>query len=170
MSPRMRRASTTSDRGSTLLLAMVLLAVLSVIGVAAVSLSSQERNNASAKARRDALVACANAAQSVIWAELMRYGPRYFGSDLPVGKATLPDGTQLALVHYDDDPAVTLVNQVVTPVACTGDGENGQEQVVDLTNRDAALSLSGHCYRIVARCTDPAGRELEVELAVNTVF
>jgi hypothetical protein len=166
----MRRVSKTSARGSTLLLAMVLLAVLSVIGVAAVSLSSQERNNASAKARRDALVACANAAQSVIWAELMRFGPRYLGSSLPVATATLPDGTELALAHYMNDPSITLVNQVVTPVACTGDDENGPEQVVDLTNRDAALRLSGHCYRIVARCTDPAGRKLEVEVAVNTVF
>jgi hypothetical protein len=166
----MRTRRTPTPRGSTLLLAMVLLAVLSIIGVAAVSLSSQERVNAGAKARRDAMIACASAAQSVIWSELLRYGPRYLGSGLPVGKANLPDGTQLALAHYQQDVETTLVSQVVTPVTCTGDDENGPEQVVDLTNRDAAIRLSGHCYRIVARCTDDKGRALEVEVAVNTVF
>lgn len=166
------RSSTSPSRGSTLLLVIVLMAVLTVIGMAAVSLSSQERGNASAKGRRDAIVACATAAQAEIWAEIIKYGPRYFSGDLPVVHVTLPDGTDLAIAHYGQDPDGTLlVNKVVTPVACASDATTtAEDQVFDLTNRDGRLPLTGHCYRIVARCTDRAGRQLEVEVVTNTVF
>jgi hypothetical protein len=154
-------------RGSTLLLALILLGVLSVIAVSAVALSSQERVNAATKSRRDALAACAAAAQGALWAELLRYGPRYLGSLLPAGKIELPDGTVLSMGHYDQEPSVTLVSQTVRPVAC----DAGQaEEFVDLTNRDAVLRVGGHCYKVAAHCKDTAGRELEIEFGINTLF
>ncbi len=91
----------TRPRGSTLLLVVILLGVLAVIGVAAVSLGSQERTNASAKGKRDAVAACANAARMALWAELARYGSAYLTSSNPVGEIVLPDGTTLAApAHY----------------------------------------------------------------------
>ncbi len=156
-----------SARGSTLLLAIILLGVLAVIGVAAVALSSQERTNAAIKSRRDALVACANAAQAALWKELLMYGPRYLGSDKLAGTITLPDGTRLSMGHYGQDPTTTVVKQAVKPVAC----DSGQtEEFVDLTNRDAYLRLGGHCYHVVAHCRDTMGREFEIEFGINTLF
>jgi hypothetical protein len=153
--------------GSTLLVAMVLLAILSVIGVAAVTLSSQERTNASAKTHRDRLVACAAAAQAQIWAELLHYGPRLLGrSGLTVPARALPDGTQLLAGHYQD-PDVVVVDTGVRQSDCK---PLTAEDYVDLTNRDSFFTLSGSCFQITARCRDPQGRELEVEFGLNTLF
>lgn len=161
------RRTARAHRGSTLLLALILLGVLSIIAVSAVALSAQERTNAATKSRRDALAACAAAAQASLWAELLRYGPRYLGSQLAAGTITLPDGTRLSMGHYEQDPSTTLVSQSVRPVAC----DAGQtEEFVDLTNRDSVLRIGGHCYKVAAHCRDTMGRELEIEFGINTLF
>ena len=154
----------TRPRGSTLLLVVILLGVLAVIGVAAVSLGSQERTNASAKGKRDAVAACANAARMALWAELARYGSAYLTSSNPVGEIVLPDGTTLAApAHYasagsDALPVVKIVrtHRVVRSAAA---------KTADLTNRmEAAQSqLGGTAYTVVARCRDAKGREDEIE-------
>lgn len=151
-------------RGSTLILVVVLLGVLAVIGVAAVSLGSQERGNASAKGKRDAMMACASAARMALWAELARYGSAYLQSSAPVGDIVLADGTKLAApAHYtsagtDTFPVVQIVktHQVIRSLAA---------KTADLTNKmDAAqTNLGGTAYTIVARCKDAKGREDEVE-------
>jgi Tfp pilus assembly protein PilX len=153
-----------SRRGSTLLLVVVLLAVLAIIGVSAVSLGSQERVNAAAKGRRDAVAACASAARMALWAELAKYGSGYLSSTSPVGEIVLADGTRLAApAHYgsadtDDLPVVQIVrtHRIVRSLAA---------KTVDLTNRmDAPQSaLGGTAYTVVARCRDAKGREDEVE-------
>ncbi|ABS24886.1 PilX N-terminal domain-containing pilus assembly protein [Anaeromyxobacter sp. Fw109-5] len=157
------------DRGSTLVIALILLAVLSVIGGAAVLLSSQERRNAAAKSRVDALAACAQAARAKIWAEIARYGPRYLSS---ANQLTAPlditgVGTLQAPAHYGSTTSMT-VNQVVLAVdKAVSDG--APMPVVDLTNRSASPDAltSGRAYRAVARCTDARNRELEVEFAMR---
>jgi len=153
-----------SRRGSTLLLVVILLAVLAVIGVSAASLGSQERVNAAAKGRRDAVAACASAARMALWAEIARYGSGYLSSTSPVGEIVLPDGTTLAApAHYqsadtDDLPVVQIVrtHRIVRSLAA---------KTQDLTNKmDAPQSaLGGTAYTVVARCRDAKGREDEVE-------
>ena len=161
-----RDALRPSGRGSTLLLAVVLLAVLSVVAVAAVSLSSQERINAATKTSRDRLVACAAAAQTRIWAEMLTWGPSYLDDDGSVPSVTLPDGTRLAGGHYDGAD-MTVVGTATRVIPCE---VGASESFVDLTNRDATFHLGGTCYAINVRCVDPAGRELEVEFALNKIF
>jgi hypothetical protein len=155
----------TPARGSTLLLAMVLLAVLSVVGVAAVSLSSQERTNAAAKGKRDALFACANAARMVLWAELARYGQNHLTSDAPIAELVLPDGTRFAAPAHYDTPSSAVVKSVALErlVPISLEGETG-----DLTNsfRSPGGDGSTRSYTAVARCTDPKGRALEVEFVI----
>jgi hypothetical protein len=159
--------TTARARGSTLLLAVILLGVLSVIGVAAVSISSQERANADVKMTRDKLAACAAAAQANVWAELLRYGPRFLSrAGLTVPAIRLPDGSKLLASHYGE-PDVSVVDTGVYPSDCK---PLNAEDFVDLTNRDTFFSLSGSCFRIVARCRDARGRELEVEFGLNTLF
>jgi hypothetical protein len=154
-------------RGSTLLLAMVLLGVLSVIGVAAVALSSQERTNAAIKTHRDRLIACAQAAQGKIYAEMLQYGPSYLGSSQLVPEMRLADGTVLTGGHYGDDPSIVNINTSFRPVSCR---QSTTEEFVDLTNRDSYFSKFGSCFLIVARCVDDKGRELEVEFGMNKLF
>src|SRR5689334_9704737 len=96
------RPAPGSASGSTMILVVVLLMVLGIIGVAAVSLGSQERANASSKTQRDRLYACATAARMQVWAELAKYGRGYFDSTNNPDSVTLPDGTVLtAPSHYD---------------------------------------------------------------------
>ena len=157
------RPSQASPRGSTLLVTVILLAVLTAAGVAAVVLASQDRDNASAQAKYQKLVECAGAAQSMIWAQLARYGTNYVGSALPVGVVRLPDGTQLAApIHYGQD-ASTGVASVSYSIAAGGGGVGSADQ--DCTNRLCGQRSSGNPVLVVARCTDPAGRQFEVELS-----
>lgn len=160
-----------SPRGSALLLVIILLGVLAAIGAAAVSLSSRDRINAGAKARRDLMVACASAAQVKVWAELARYGPRWLGSDTPIAELVLADGTKLGPLHYDQTASGLVAKDVVVALSAA---EFGDEQVIDLSNRSTALMGSGKAYRCVARCTFPGvipfapDRQLEVEFQLRT--
>jgi hypothetical protein len=156
---------TRQDRGSTLLIVMILLTVLAAIGAAAVTLSSRDRINASAKTHRDMVAACASAAQAKIWAEVARYGPQWFGSGDPVAELTLNDGTRLGPLHYGQDPGALVVKDVVLGLTA----EYGDEATVSLSNRSSGLMGSGHTYRCVAHCVDRTGqRELEVEFQLRT--
>jgi hypothetical protein len=162
-----RSRARAAARGSTLLLAIILIGVLSVIGVAAVSLGSQERTNASVKTGRDRLAACASAAQAKIWDELLRYGPSFLGrSGRSVPALTLPDGSRLLAGHYRD-PDVVVVDSAVRPTECK---PLSSEDYVDLTNRDTFFSLSGSCFQVTARCKDGQDRELEIEFGLNLLF
>jgi hypothetical protein len=157
-----------ADRGSALVLVVILLAVLAAIGAAAVTLSSRDRINAGAKSRRDLMVACASAAQVKVWAELARYGPRWLGSDNLITELTLADGTRLGPLHYDQNSGIAAKDVVVALSA-----EFGDESVVDLSNRSTSLIGAGKAYRCVARCTVPGGlfapdRQLEVEFQIRT--
>lgn len=166
-----------TPRGSTLLVAVILLAVLSVVAVAAVRLSSEERRNASAKARYDALEACARAAQAQVWAEIAKYGPTYLkGGNLVPAPAALPGGvTVRAPAHYSDMTADTGSVQVQQVVLGFDKGVSDGKVVdsTDLTNRAAALDAlnDGKAYRVVARCKDQKDRELEIEFSMRfTLF
>jgi hypothetical protein len=154
-----------------MLLAVVLLVILAVIGVAAVSLSSQDKINAYSKSRVDALAACARAAQAQVWGELARYGPGYFGTENPLeAPLELADGTKVnAPAHYADPAASALTVKDVVMTFDKGVSDGSQPMVADLTNRAVALDQlsSGKAHRIAARCIDANGRELEVEFSMR---
>jgi hypothetical protein len=157
-----------NPRGSTLVLAMVLLAVLSLIGVAAVALSAQERSNVAAKGKRDLQVACANAARMVVFAELARSGSQFLASDSPLPEVILPDGTKLSQAHYDT-PAGLTVKQITPDVVIPVTSNPKAAGTADLTNTFEAVganSATVQGYRVVARCEDPKGRQLEVEFVI----
>lgn len=162
------RTRARTPRGNTLLVAMILLAVLSVIGATSVMLSSEERNNAAAKSKVDFIEACANAAQAKIWAEMGQYGMSYLGSTVTVTAADLPDGTRLvAPAHYGtvDSATSALVKDVVFKVDTSSLEETSMEER-DRTNGGAVMSV-GSTWGITAVCRDPGGRAFEVELAVK---
>jgi hypothetical protein len=164
------RAPDRSALGSTLLLVMILLGVLAAIGAAAVTMASRDRINASAKTRRDMIVACAQAAQAKVWAEVARYGPRWFGSDASAVEFSLADGTRLGPLHYDQNPGVLVKN--VMPVISKSCGTDGFAQ--DLTNTTNGLMPTCNTVSALARCTIPSrmtggpDSQLEVEFVIRT--
>jgi Tfp pilus assembly protein PilX len=158
-----------SARGSTLILVVVLLMVLAVIGVAAVSLGSQERGNASSKTQRDRLYACASAARMQIWAELARYGRGYFDSTNTPASLTLPDGTVLtAPSHYDTAATVQVSSIVLKNTVKT----SSSPVATDLTNAfnfmQGLNTATG--YTVVAKCKDAQDHELEVEFVTSIIL
>lgn len=165
----MRTSHRRSERGSALLTSIILLGVLMVLGVAAISLSAQERRNAAAKASVDALQACANAAQAKIWAEMSQYGLASLAGSVSVtvangGSMPLPGGLTGMPGHYDSQnlPALTLND--VTYTETTSNGTLGEQ---DCTNRACGGGTLGHTQRAFAHCIDSSGRQFEVEIAVK---
>jgi hypothetical protein len=152
-----------ASRGSTLLITTILLLVLTAAGVAAISITGLDRQNASIQSRYQKLVECGSAAQALIWAQLARYGTTYIGSTMPIGKIQLPDGTQLAApIHYGQDATTALAN--VSYTVQSGGGGQGTADI-DCTNRLCGQTNSGNPVLIVARCTDAHNRQYEVELS-----
>ena len=164
---------TRPARGSALLLVTVLLGVLAVIGVAAVSLGSQERINASAKGSRDRMAACANAARLVIWAEVARYGSAHLREAMNAGTVALANGTVLsAPSHYAQDPTELIsIRRYAAPLAS---GSAAADNLTNLTNiivKNAAIGTgTTTAYAFVARCRDRDGRETEVEFTTGLMF
>lgn len=151
-------------RGSSLVLAMILLGVLAVIGVAAVQLGSQERVNAAGKARRDLMLACAHAARAQLWVDLTRSGSTYLRAETVPTALVLPDGTELqapSAPTYSDKkglPVADLIGLVTLNLPT-------EAAIRDITNTmTKGRGPSSPGYRILARCRDAKGRELSVEL------
>lgn len=167
----MHRPHPSPPRGAALPLAMILLAVLTVIAAAAVKLSSQERQNAVSWSQADFIQECANAAQAKLWADMAQNGgTAYFGSSISVTDIRLPDGTRFVSPgHYDSmqpraDGTLPTVKDLVV-VASQDDAGELSEQ--DCTNGACGLAAPGRTYSIQAYCVDATGRSLELELAVK---
>jgi len=160
--------SRPTDRGSALVLALILLGVVTVIGAASVLLSSQERINAATASRIGFLNACANAAQAAIWAEMSQYGLGYLGSAVQVLPVDLPGGvTMVAPAHYGQLDGTLPTVKDVTFQADLSTFEGSMDER-DCTNGVCGFGKSGGTtHGITAVCRDAAGREYEVELAVK---
>jgi len=164
----MSRRPHSTQRGSTLILTVILLAVLCVIGAAAISLSARERINASAKGKRDRMAACAQAARMAVWSELAKYGRGYFDSTNAPNAIALTDGTTLtAPAHYSVDMTSSL--QVKDLVVKNAVGCGGGATRNDLTNvfHSVRTDCNNNAYLVVARCTDGSGNELEIEFTTG---
>jgi hypothetical protein len=153
------------SRGAALPLALILLAVLTAIAVAAVSLSGQERANAASYGRIDFVNACAHAAQAKVWSEIAYQGTSYLNSSNPVTYIKLPDGTVLASPSHYDQAATALVKNVAIQVQASEGASSGQ--LGDCTNRACMGAELRPTYGVIAHCTDVRGRSLEIELGVR---
>lgn len=163
----MAHAPPQTPRGAALPLALILLAVLTVVAVAAVSLSGQERVNAAAYSRVDFVNQCAHAAQAKMWSEIAVSGSVFLNQPLAVTEIALPDGSKLTSpAHYDTAVGTTLVKDVVLTAKCGG-GTGGEMAERDCTNNPCSPFAGGGCQTIGVRCVDPSGRTLELELGVR---
>lgn len=154
-------------RGAALPLSLILLAVLTVIAVAAVSLSGQERVNAASYSKLDFINECANAAQAKIWAEMAYQGTAYLSAPVAVTSVRLPGGSLITSpAHYDFQTNPRLVKDVVLKVQSSS-GVGGDVNERDCTNSACGLTPLGGTQMIMAHCVDQQGRALEIELGVR---
>lgn len=155
-----------SPRGAALPLALILLAVLTVIAVAAVSLSGQERVNAASYGRIDFIGECANAAQAKLWSEMAYQGSAYLSAPVAITSIRLPDGTLVTSPAHYDSTGTTIVKDVVLKVQSSA-GTGGDVNERDCTNNACGMTPLGGTQMIMAHCVDQRGRALEIELGVK---
>jgi hypothetical protein len=173
----MRATSRTfrSARGSALLLAMVVVLVVAVIGVAVIRMSSRELAGATAARQTDALVACAEAGRQVLMNQFRSIGTpptSITALNVPLDATT---GGRIAAAggHVDEAVASVQVDQVKLLPAGTFGTSRGA--IADLTNIIGGVGAlgNGNPYRVLVRCLDGAaadgtgGRQVEVEFGVQ---
>ncbi|MBS1109304.1 MAG: hypothetical protein H6Q88_1296, partial [Anaeromyxobacteraceae bacterium] len=110
-------------------------------------------------------------AQAKIWAEIAIYGPGYLTGTQRVLEVKLPDKTVLAAPsHYDTATDGSVQIKEVTLSVPDGAGGVQLPKAANLSNTGGATVSVPQATRLVARCTDSAGRPYEVELAIRFAF
>ncbi|MCI0571752.1 MAG: hypothetical protein L0Y66_13450 [Myxococcaceae bacterium] len=159
--PRSHTGRRRGERGSALLLAVVIVLVLGVIGLAIVTRATSEVDAAGAKRRYDQSVSCADAARELLMSQFTASGvsPTDMTLHTVVGDHTLATG------HYDN------IN-VASVTAATGAAQ-AAFGVSDVSNRIARSGMGGQVYRMTVVCsrgTTPTGapaQQNEVEFLVR---
>jgi Tfp pilus assembly protein PilX len=162
----------SNQRGSALLMSMIVVMVIAAFGVAIVRFSSREVAGATAGRKEAAVTACAEAARALLmsqWKLLGVHGVSVRPLDVTLESAS---NTHIQGGHYDQTPgdpanwtasSQTWIKNVqvirLDPLTV-----GSSYQVNDLTNRVADSIQS---YRVVVHCTQGDGRQAEVEFAVQ---
>lgn len=168
MTPR-RSNKSPPPRGSSLLLAVIVLGALALLAAAGLRLAQQESVTTNQRIHHQTLVACAQAAEKKLWAEIALRGQ---GPTVKVDVSKIPGANaHLAIGHYDSEfdsggniQSVTLSENFVPLEAAAASG--GVEDN-DATNTMRLGGVFGQPYLLVAHCTDARGRQYEVELMVR---
>jgi hypothetical protein len=145
-----------AERGSALLVVVVLIAVLAIVGLAIVTRASSEGAAAAAKRQYDKSVSCADSARELLMSQFRLYGsaPSTLVLNTPIDDKTLATG------HYD--------NIAVTSVTAATGATANQMGVSDVSNRIARVAMGGQLYRMTVVCSGANGtRQSEVEFMVR---
>lgn len=155
--------SLRSQRGSSILLAMIIVLVVSAVGVAMIRYASVELAGSSAGRKQQELVACAEAGRKMLLSQFKLVGTPVV--DLTPLNVALDSRTRLAGGHYD---GVSVV-QVSRMPGWTA----GPSRPSTLNWRISTESLGGSPYKVVVHCqvggdgTPGSGRQLEVEYGIR---
>jgi len=148
------------QRGSSLLLALMIVAILTIVAFAIVQMGSTEADAVGAKRRYDHAVSCSDAARDFLMSQFRTY------SMLPTSLtlSQVVDDQVMASGHYD--------NLAVTSVAAAAGFTGGLGGASDISNRIARSGLGGQVYRMTVVCTssanlDASSRQSEVEFLVR---
>ena len=157
----MRLSLRNRQRGSTLVVAITLIAVLTVVAAGMIRRGNAGMEAANARRQYDVAVSCAAGAR-----QLRRSQFRAYGIDLT--QITLDEtagNRRYATGHYDQ---FGISEKTVVPVDRSSIGVVG-ENAMDLSNRGIRVALGGAYYRITVVCSDStsANRQSEVEFLVR---
>lgn len=158
-----------NQRGSALLLAVIVVLVIAVIGVGVIRFANREVVGATASLQEQALVSCAETARQLLVSKFHALGAA------PTSVEPLDTALSAAIRarggHYSQtDTSTTKVVQV-SQVAYLPEAAFGpSNRVRDLTNVIAVAGMGGRPMKVVVRClsgSPGAERELEVEFGVR---
>lgn len=170
-----------NERGYTLIVVVVLLAVLLVLGAGAIRMAGSEVAAASGNRRNAAMAACAKAARDVMIGQL-RFAnpiPTSFSMKVATGGVAMngdsPSGDVMLEVKEGHGDDMAPARAEVKSVEFITDDMLGKGKtptaVVKMTNNlpggaGGGMGGSGGA-RVTARCTDAAGRTQEVEFLIR---
>jgi Tfp pilus assembly protein PilX len=148
-----------SQRGSGMLLALIVVLVITVVAVGVLRFASRELAGADAGRKHEALVQCAEA------------GRQLLGSQF---RATGVSPTELTALNVNLDAAGTVkalgghIGGTIDQVRLGDAADNGAESTGDITNIPFPnlAQKGGKPYIITVHCDDH-GRQLEVEYRVR---
>jgi hypothetical protein len=148
---------TTNDRGSALLVAIILVGVMAIVALALITRTNNEMEAVSSKRHYDVAVECADGARQMLMSSFRTFG-------LPPASLTLDktvNDKRYSSGHYD-----TFAVQTVAAATGVSTGSVG---VSDIVNRTRGATLGGQMYRMTVVCTDSASatRQSEVEFLVR---
>jgi hypothetical protein len=146
-------------RGSTLIVALMIIALVTVVAFAIVKMGSTEADAGGAKRRYDHAVSCSDAARDLLLSQFKIYSI----SPTSLTLNQVIDDQVMASGHYDN-LAVTSVVSAAGFTSQTG-GSN------DISNRLSRAGLGGQVYRMTVVCSSSAPgaatRQSEVEFLVR---
>jgi hypothetical protein len=157
-----------SQRGSSLILAVIVVLVISVMAIGMVRFAASESAGATGGTRRQALVQCAEAARQLLLSKFHSLGAQ--PTDISALNVPLDGtgGSTLALGGHVDTMNIKIGQ--VTPLPPTA---FGPPPVRDASNIVSLVGQGGKPLKVVVHCMDygdgtpTGGRQLEVEFGIR---
>lgn len=147
-----------SRRGSSLLFAVIMLAVLAVVGLAVISQANAEADGSAAKRQYDRSVSCADAAREMLLSQFRLFGVAR-PTDLQLN-TVVADGKEMRSGHFDQ----VTVQRVTVAEGATA----GNLGMTDRANKIVEGNLGGRVYSLNVVCSSANNsRQAEVEFLVR---
>jgi hypothetical protein len=162
----------SEERGSALVMTVIVVLVITVIGVGVINFASREVAGAYAGARRQALVACAESARQLLVSKFHAVGltPTSIQAlNVPLDTTSTSSAKTLAVGGHVDDTSVQVNQVVFLPETAFGP----TSRIRDITNIVSVTGQGGRPLRVVVHCVDhgdgtaTGGRQLEIEFGVR---
>ena len=159
-----------SQRGSSLLISMIIVVVITAIGLGVIKFAYREAAGAQAGAREQALVACAETARQLLVSQFHAIGVRptqIAALNLPLDAAGSSARTRAVGGHMGTE-GVSIAQ--VSPLP--GNAFGPTDALADISNTSGLQAMGGTPLKIVVHCRDGGtgatdGRQLEVEFGVR---
>ncbi len=159
-----------SERGSSLLISMIIVIVVTAIAVGVINFAYREVAGSLAGAREQALVACADSARQLLLSRVHAIGVRpteIAALNVPLD-STGTGARTLALGGHMGTQGISIAQ--VSPLP--GNAFGPTDALADISNSSGLQAMGGTPLKIVVHCQDGGsgatdGRQLEVEFGVR---
>jgi len=157
----MRFVHNTNDRGSALIVSMILMIVLAIVGIALVNRTTREVDAVASKRHWDRSMACAEGARQMLLSQFRAYGVNLVNLQM---QKQIGD-QQYASGHYDNFNVTSVSEAGGTPGGAVGGDASNR-----ITRRSGGLGGKGWRMTVVCRDNAQATHQQEVEFLVNFGF
>ena len=157
------------DRGSALVVTLILITILSIVALALVKRSTNEIDAVSAKRHYDATASCAEAARNLVVSKFANAGVNIpnLALNVTIGDKTFFTGHYSTTLADGGLSGYVADGGVVALQSSGGGGSSGGAS--DTANKINKLAFGTTPYRITVVCQDVnnVSRQTEVEFTVN---